>query len=217
MNLILAIIDKFATCYKIRNLDLENYHNNKMQMDKLACKVIKSINSDVRRKLCGHLTSNYKKQEDELEKDSIVNFGMLTESNEFAKIMALMIKAVKVYSLYYQFENKHLDDVGISDREKENICKKLIEVEQILIYSILKYFADKQMMVEWKNNSFVINCKMDDGDLEIINCVCQVMEQCKMLKETISCGGYCYALQTCKQLNFDNIFDSKSIHLCYCL
>ncbi len=215
MDLILTLMEKFVACPKPRDLDLENYHNNTKNVDKLARKVIKSINDDVNSKFCGYYTANYKRQEEVVEKDSIANFGMLTESDDFACVIASMIKAVRVYSLYYDYEDRDLNEDGISDKEKEYICKNLSEIDQILIYSVLKYFADQQIVVEWKNNAFAINGKISENDLEIINCVCQVMRQCRLLRDYIRQECYCDALEICKSLNFENIFENKSTHLFY--
>ena len=214
MNLISALIEKFVACPKARDLNLENYHNNSHDVDKSVKKMIKSINSDVNSKLNGYYISNYKKQEEAVEMDSVANFGTITESSEFARIMALAIKAVRVYSLYYEYEDKDLNDVGILDKEKEYIHKNLTELDQILIYSVLKYFADKQIVVEWKDE-FKFSSKLTENELEIINCVCQVMRQERLLKDYIRQDCFCDALETCKTFNFENIYENKSTHLFY--
>ena len=215
MDLILAIIEKFTSCPEARILDLENYHKDTKKVNKMARKMFKSLYLDVEDKLCGYITHNYKREEDIVEMDSIANFGILTASEEFASAIALIIKAIRVYSLYYQFEDKDICKDGITEKQQEFICKHLKEAEQLLIVLVLKYFKDRDKLVKWNNGGFNCCDHLTANELEIINCVCQVLQHCRMLHEAINCNTIFDPLRLCDELNFNTVFKNRSTHLFY--
>ena len=215
MDLILTLIEKFTSCPEARILDLENYHKDTKKVNKMARKMFRSLHLDVEDKLCGYITHNYKHEEDIVEMDSIANFGILTESEEFANAMALIIKAVRVYSLYYQFEDRDIREGGITEKQQEFICKHLKEAEQLLIVLVLKYFKERNKIVEWKKGQFSCCDCLTENELEIVNCVCQVLQHCRMLKDAINCNTTFDSLQLCHELNFDTVFENRSTHLFY--
>lgn len=215
MDLILSLIKKFTSCPEAITLDLENYHKDTEKVNKMAKKMFRSLYLDVEDKLCGYIIHNYKCEEDAVEMNSIVNFGILTESAEFANTMALIIKAIRVYSLYYQFEDRDICEGGITEKQQEFICKHLKEAEQLLIVLVLKYFKDKNKLIEWNKGEFNCCNHLTTNELKIINCVCQVLQHCRMLKDSISCNIAIDSLQLCNKLNFDTIFENRSTHLFY--